>query len=138
VQPDLEVEHVKRYTMASLLRTDFRRAASLVRLKLRHRAELGRNNSSVPTGYIASIPLVGAAVAALPLGVLSGQPPLVAAGLFLTGLIALLNREFPRTIRVHGGPGRALASVFLLWLELLVAGVGAGFGLLGFAFGNRY
>ena len=28
VQPDLEVEHVKRYSLASLLRTDFRRAGS--------------------------------------------------------------------------------------------------------------
>ena len=63
VQPDLEVEHVKRYSLASLLWTDFRRRFALLRLKLRHSGELGKNNSSVPTVYIASIPLAGLATA---------------------------------------------------------------------------
>jgi glycosyltransferase involved in cell wall biosynthesis len=138
VLPDLEVEHVKRYWLGSLLRTDFRRAVALVRLKLRHRHELGENNSSVPTGYIASIPLMGLGTASLLVGAALGRPVLVAAGLVVAAIVVLLNREFLRTIRVHGGWRMALASVVLLWLELLVAGVGAGFGLLGFAFGNRY
>ena len=138
VLPDLEVEHVKRYSIGSLLRTDFRRAVALVRLKLRHRHELGENNSSVPTGYIASIPLMGLGTASLLVGAALGRPMLVAAGLGVAAIVVLLNREFLRTIRVHGGHRLALASVALLWLELLVAGVGAGFGLLGFSFGNRY
>ena len=80
IQPDLEVEHVKRYSLASLLRTDFRRAVALARLKLRHRDELGENNSSVPTGYIASIPLAGLGTAALLAGATLGRPVLLAAG----------------------------------------------------------
>ena len=138
VQPDLEVEHVKRYSLAGLLRTDFRRAVALVRLKLRHRDELGRNNSSVPTGYIASIPLAALGTALLPAGAALGRPSLIAAGLVMAALVVLLNREFLRTIRVHGGWRHALASVGLLWLELLVSVVGAGSGLLGFSVGNRY
>ena len=139
IQPDLEVEHVKRYSLASLLRTDFRRAVALARLKLRHRDELGENNSSVPTGYIASIPLAGLGTAALswparPSGgrCCSRRASVVAA------IVILLNREFLRTIRLHEGRPRALASVPLLWVELLVAGIGAGFGLLSYPFGNRY
>lgn len=138
VQADLEVEHVKRYTIGSLLRTDLRRAIALVRLKLRHRGELGENNSSVPTGYIASIPLAGLGTASLLVGAALGRPMPLAAGAAMAAVVILLNREFLRTIRVHGGYRLALASVALLWLELLVAGVGAGFGLLGFSFGNRY
>jgi glycosyltransferase involved in cell wall biosynthesis len=138
VQPDLEVEHAKRYSLAGLLLTDIRRAAALVRLKLRHRGEMGRNNSSVPSGYIASIPLAGLATAMLPLAALIGRPSIAAASLAIVALVLWLNREFLRTIRIHGGRRLAAASVGLLWLELLVASVGAGFGLLGFTLGNRY
>jgi glycosyltransferase involved in cell wall biosynthesis len=138
VQPDLEVEHVKKYTLASLLRTDFRRAVALVRLKLRHRDELGKNNSSVPTGYLASIPLAGLGTPALLLGVILGLPFLSAAGALTGAAVILLNRDFLETIRINEGWANGLASALLLWLELLVTGVGAGFGLLSFPFGNRY
>ena len=56
----------------------------------------------------------------------------------MAAIVIQLNREFLRTIRLHEGRPRALASVPLLWVELLVAGIGAGFGLLSFPFGNRY
>lgn len=138
VQPDLEVEHVKRYSHASLLRTDFRRAMALVRLKLRHRGDLGRNDSSVPSGTIASVPFAALGTILVLAGAVLGLPSSVAAGLLTAAFVVWLNRGFFRTIRVHAGRGHALASVPLLWLELLVAGVGAGFGLLGFSFGNRY
>jgi GT2 family glycosyltransferase len=138
VQPDLEVEHVKSYSLVNLLRTDFRRAIALARLKLRHRDELAMNNSSVPTGYIASIPLAGLATAALLAGMTLRLAMLGAGGAVVGAVVIVLNRKFLRTIRVHEGWNKALASVALLWLELLVTGVGAGFGLLSFPFGNRY
>jgi hypothetical protein len=81
---------------------------------------------------------MGLGTASLLVGAALGRPMLVAAGLGAAAIVVLFNREFLRTIRVHGGHRRALASVALLWLELLMAGVGAGFGLLGFSFGNRY
>lgn len=138
VQPDLEVEHVKRYSLASLLRTDFCRAVALSRLKLRYRDELGKNNSSVPTGYIASIPLAAVGTTAFLAGAVLRYPMLVASGAIIGAIVILLNREFLRTIRIHRGRGRAVASIPLLWTELLVAGVGAGFGLVSFLFGRRY
>jgi GT2 family glycosyltransferase len=138
VQPDLEVEHVKGYSVASLLRTDFWRAVALARLKLRHREELGTNNSSVPTGYIVSIPLAGLGTAALLAGMMLGRPMVSAMGVAAGAGVILLNRKFLQTIRVHGGWSRALASILVLWLELLVTGVGVGFGLVSFPFGNRY
>jgi glycosyltransferase involved in cell wall biosynthesis len=138
VQPDLEVEHVKRYSLAGLLRTDFLRAAALLRLKLRHRNELGRNNSSVPTGYIASIPLAGLGTAALLAGVALRIPAFFAVGVVVGAIVIVLNREFLQVIRIHEGWNKALVSASLLWLELLVAGTGAAFGLLSFSLGNRY
>jgi hypothetical protein len=56
----------------------------------------------------------------------------------VAAIVILLNRQFLRTLRVHEGWHKALASIPLLWLELLVAGVGAGFGILSYPFGNRY
>jgi cellulose synthase/poly-beta-1,6-N-acetylglucosamine synthase-like glycosyltransferase len=137
VQPDLEVEHVKQYSLASLLRTDFQRAVALLRLKLRHRSELGSNNTSVPTSYIASIPLAGLGTLALLAGLVIGLPLLCLVGVLALVGILLLNRDFLHTIRVHEGWPRALASAGLLWLDLLVAGLGSGFGLLSFPFDNR-
>ena len=138
VQPDLEVEHVKRYSLGSLLRTDFRRAVALVRLKLRHRHELGENNSSVPRGTSRASRSWG-----------SGRPrcwPARPSGGRCSSRRAWAwPRSWSCSIASSSGPSgsmgagiAALASVALLWLELLVAGVGAGFGLLGFSFGNRY
>jgi hypothetical protein len=56
----------------------------------------------------------------------------------MVAIVILLNRGFLRTIRINEGWQKALASAGLLWFELLVAGVGAAFGLLSFTFGNRY
>ena len=45
---------------------------------------------------------------------------------------------FLGAIRTSEGAGRALATIPLLWLELLVVGAGTGVGMLGYALGRRY
>jgi len=138
IHPQLEVEHVKRYSLPGLLRTDFMRAVSLTRLKLRHPEDLGENNTSVPASYMASVPLSGLAVLALVLGIVLGWKPLTAIGLLAAAGVLVLNASFLDAIRRSDGWGRALAAVPLLWLELLVVGVGTAVGLLSFPFGRRY
>ncbi len=138
VHPDLEVEHVKRYSLRGLLQTDYMRAVSLTRLKLRHRNELGDNNTSVPASYMASVPLAGLTALALVLGVAFGWPAAMALGVAGLAGVTLLNAGFLDAIRRSDGWGRALASVPVLWLELLVVGVGTAVGLLSFPFGRRY
>src|SRR6185295_8152914 len=77
VLADLEVEHVKGYDLAGLLRVDFLRSMSLARLKLRKSADgIGNNDTSVPTGYIVSVPLAGLAIMALLIGLLLGNQAL--------------------------------------------------------------
>ena len=138
VDPELEVEHVKRYSLAGLLRTDYMRAVSLTRLKLRERQDLARNNTSVPGSYMASVPLATLGAPALLLGVVLGAPVLAgAAAVALAGTVAL-NQGFIEAIRASDGWGRALAAIPLLWLELLVVGAGTGVGLTTYALGRRY
>lgn len=138
VHPQLEVEHVKRYSLRSLLEVDFRRAVSLARLKLRHPEGLGENNSSVPASYIASIPLCGAACALVGVGGALGHGAAVALGALAAAGTVVLNLEFLGAIRASEGLPRALAAVPLLWLELLVAGLGGAVGVLTYPFGKRY
>ncbi|MGH7895044.1 MAG: glycosyltransferase family 2 protein [Candidatus Binatia bacterium] len=138
VHPDLEVEHVKEYSLLSMLRTDFMRAVSLTRLKLRHPSDLAQNNTSVPSSYVASVPLAGATLIVLLLGLAFGLPGASAfGGAGATGVMGL-NWEFLTAIRRSDGWARMLAAVPVLWLELLVVGAGTVAGLATYPFGRRY
>jgi GT2 family glycosyltransferase len=139
IHAPLEVEHVKRYSLRSLLRTDYMRAVSLTRLKLRHRGDLADNNTSVPTSYIASVGVLGLAVAALAAGVAAGATvPAAAATAAFIALAVALNGEFLAAIRESEGSWRAVCAVPVLVLELLVVGVGTGIGILTYPLGQRY
>lgn len=136
VAPELEVEHVKHYSLTSLLTTDYMRAMSLVLLKLRHPSEL--TQGSVPVTTMLSIPLTMLGALALLLGLVLGSPAIAATGAVAGGAVVVFNREFLSAIASTEGWGRALASVPVLWLELLVSGAGLGAGVLWYLFGRRY
>jgi len=138
IHPRLEVEHVKRYSLWSMLRTDFMRAVSLTRLKLRHPEDLGDNNTSVPGSYMAAVPLAGLAVLVLAIALVMRWVPATIAGILLAAGVMGLNAGFLAAIRRSDGWGRAVAAVPVLWLELLVVGAGTALGLLTFPFGRRY
>ncbi len=138
VEPELEVEHVKRYSLLGLLRTDFMRAVSLARLKLRQRNELTTNNSSVPLGYMASMPLAGLGTALMVAGAALGLSPMVVAGVAAMAAVVGLNGGFLAAIADSDGWVRAALAVPLLWLELLVAGVGGAWGVGTYLLGTRY
>ena len=138
IDPELEVEHVKRYSLAGLLRTDFIRAVSLTRLKLRQPRELATNNTSVPLRYVASVPLAGTGAAAVLAGALAGLPLLAGLGGLALGGTVALNRGFVAAIGASEGWVRALGTIPLLWLELVVVGAGAGVGMVSYLFGRRY
>jgi GT2 family glycosyltransferase len=138
VEPEVEVEHVKRYSLAGLLRTDYLRAVSLTRLKLRQPRDLGRDNTSVPGTYIASVPLATLGTPALVGGMALGAPVLAGVAALAIGGAVALNHGFIRALRSSDGWGRALAAIPLLWLELLVVGAGTGVGIATFLLGRRY
>ena len=138
VAPDVEVEHVKRYSLAGLLRTDFMRAISMTRLKLRERRDFASNNTSIPSTYMASVPLAMLAALLLVAGAVLGMAPLTVAGVLALGGTVVLNHGFVGAIRESEGWGRAVASIPLLWLELLVVGAGTGLGMISYLVGRRY
>ena len=138
VLPNLEVEHVKGYDLRGLLRTDFLRSMSLARLKLRKRADTMVNDTSVPTGYMVSVPLVGLAAVLLVAGVLAGSVGLLLGTILALGAIFVLNMPFLRLLRLHGGLAVGVLGAGLLLVELLTAGVGSAYGIATFITGKKY
>lgn len=139
ILPDLEVEHVKGYDLAGLLRVDFLRSMSLARLKLRKSADgIGTNDTSVPTGYIVSVPLAGVAVLLLLIGMAFGSRTLLVANFLALAAILVLNVPFLRLIREHGGVRTWGLSCGLLIIELLAAGAGSAVGIATYLGGKKY
>jgi GT2 family glycosyltransferase len=139
ILPDLEVEHVKGYDLAGLLRVDFLRSMSLARLKLRKSADgIGTNDTSVPTGYILSVPLAGLAVLLLLIGLALGNRTLLIANFLALATILVLNVPFLRLIRAHGGVRAWGLSCGLLIIELLTAGAGSAVGIATYFGGKKY
>lgn len=139
VLPDLEVEHVKGYDLRGLLRVDFLRSMSLARLKLRKRADTGTaNDTSVPTGYIVSVPLAGVATLLLVAGIIAGGQGLLLTSLVAFAAIFMLNVPFLRLLNAHGGPTVGALGAGLLLVELLTAGVGSAYGIATFIAGKKY
>ncbi len=139
ILPDLEVEHVKGYDLKGLLRVDFLRSMSLARLKLRKSADgIGTNDTSVPTGYILSVPLAGLAVVLLLVGLAFGNRALLLANFLALGAVLVLNLPFLRLIGTHGGMRAGGLSCGLLIIELLAAGTGSAVGIATYLGGKKY
>lgn len=139
VLPDLEVEHVKGYDLAGLLRVDFLRSMSLARLKLRKSADgITNNDTSVPTGYIVSVPLACLAAVGLVLGLVLGSPTLLLANFLALATVLVLNVPFLSLIRTHGGTRTLGLSCGLLIIELLTAGAGSAYGIATYLGGKKY
>lgn len=139
ILPDLEVEHVKGYDLAGLLRVDFLRSMSLARLKLRKSADgISTNDTSVPTGYIVSVPLAGLALLLGLVGLALGNRTLLLANFLALATILVLNVPFLRLIRAHGGVRAWGLSCGLLIIELLTAGAGSAVGIATYFGGKKY
>lgn len=139
VGAEIEVEHVKRYSLSGLVVLDFKRAAGLVRLFLRRSClRLGSSSTSVPMGFIAS--------GSLSIGIFlffilfMVYPKSYYVALFLTcwlGLIAC-NRGLIGGGRRNYGLGYAVKSILFLPVDLLVSAVGSLWGVITFLGGKRY
>jgi GT2 family glycosyltransferase len=139
VLADLEVEHVKGYDLPGLLRTDFLRSMSLARLKLRKRADaMATNDTSVPTGYIVSVPLACVAAVLLVAGIATGSVPLLIGTFLALAGVFMLNVPFLRLLRTQGGRAAWVPGAGILLIELLAAGAGSAVGIVTFIAGKKY
>jgi GT2 family glycosyltransferase len=122
----LQVKHLKRWTPASMLRTDiFARAVPWTRLSIRSRVLL--NDLNLRTGARASVALVFVLSASLAASLWSpwGIAAAVAAGLGH----AALNAGFYEFLWRKRGLRFALASMPWHWLYYACAGIGFAIGL---------
>jgi glycosyltransferase involved in cell wall biosynthesis len=126
----LRVTHLRRFTLASLLRNDYRRAAGWTRLALGSRAGLRtavrRGVANVRRGFALSAALTFAACL-VPL--LSARAGLLALALAFALQLAL-DRRFLSFACALFGPGRCVAFACLGFLDRVACGAGLVAGAL--------
>jgi GT2 family glycosyltransferase len=129
---DLQVRHLKRWSLWSMVRADVARRGIPWTLLILREGKFP-NDLNLRYGQRLSVALTGtlvAALAALPWLAGAARP---AAGWIARGClvgVVLLNLPFFRFLRRRRGPGFALASVPLHLLYFLCSGVAFGAGLL--------
>ena len=125
--PTIQATHLKRWTLASVLRTDaFMRALPWARLLLARRGVYDHLN--VRGAQRASVALTMVATTLLPLAVVA-TPAAVVAGVAALGMLVLNRRLLAFFARVRA-PWFALATVPLLWLHYLESGLCYAWALL--------
>lgn len=134
--PSLEVEHLKRHTVASLLMNDFIRSQGIVDLAVRQRKVL----QSVASGFVNIYPaFIFSCMLAWLMVVLLGLQHTTGMIVMLTGLAAmyiLINFPFLRYFYSHRGFRQTAAAVPLLFLDHLVSGFGSAVGIVRSAAGR--
>lgn len=136
LDPELRVVHLKQYTIATVLRDDFRRARALSLMRLRKWGE--PFFTSVPIFYQLAVPTLYLTIVCgfLALGLQN------VTWLFLTliGLVAfyVLNLSLIQFLFAKRGLAFALKSALLLPLDVFVVGLGMLSALYDFARGSRY
>jgi glycosyltransferase involved in cell wall biosynthesis len=134
VVPDLMFQHIKRYSVAGMFRTDFRRTAGMTKVQLRDRFRriLRENYSSIPTSFLVSCLAPWAAALALA----AGRP--LAALAFLPGSVLLLNAHWLADLARSQGARFALFGALFLHLDVFAVNAGALWGMLTYALGRKY
>ncbi|UCE28281.1 MAG: glycosyltransferase family 2 protein [Candidatus Coatesbacteria bacterium] len=135
VAKELEVEHRKRYTTGQVLRLAFRRGAELARLMLRLGSGQG-NRSSVPTGYILSMPLAAALPAWLAVYFFAPEPAAVGFVVHLLFLY-LFNFEW-QVYLARGGVFQVLYGMLIMPFEMAFGFWGGVWGILSYLAGEKY
>ena len=132
LKKDLQFTHLKRYSLASLVRSDVvGRAIPWTRLMLANR--IYRNDLNTRSSNVLSVVLsavLGTMLLAEPALVMAGQGR---AGFFLGGLLAAalawLNRGFLGFLCEGKGASFALRGALMLWFGYLYSALGAAAGL---------
>ena len=129
--PGLTGGHLKSYTLAEVLKLDFKRSRDLTRYMLRHRKDTGRlgrtcfdskDRLAVMAAGLAPLGLVG-----LALGLAWQGLAWLAVG---WALVDLAHAGFLAELWRAGGGAAALAGALVLPLDLLAAAAGVAWGLL--------
>jgi glycosyltransferase involved in cell wall biosynthesis len=139
IDKELEYEHRKKYDSWGVLKTDFERAAELARLVLREGRQTGGNRSSVPTGFILSLPVAAAIpLWIVPLALFPEYWVYVLGGYVAHHiLVYFLNVEWLGYVSVKAKPVLGYA-LLLLPLEANVGFWGGVWGVISYLLGKKY
>jgi len=133
IAPELVVFHNKEYTLNKLLKTDFDRAADLLKMKLR--GDMGKlldeERTSVENGTVVAVGVMMLAVPAL----FTGRFLIV---LLLILISTYLNKRYLLWLRQKRNYVFAVRSATFMILDKLVVGAGLLHGMFGYLRGAKY
>ena len=134
IAPQRQVVHLKKYSFATVLREDFKRAYALTLMRLRKRGE--PFFTSVPFFYQLAVPTIYLTVLCALLGFLTPNFSIAA----LVGIIFfyLLNLSLLGFLAYKRGFVFAFQSALFLPLDVFVVGLGMLSAFFNFARGVRY
>jgi glycosyltransferase involved in cell wall biosynthesis len=140
ILPALEVEHVKSYSIRTILRTDFQRSASLVRYVMRNWA--GKNRSgirqtSVPKRFMLSTVIMGLSLLSLFLTFHWGVKACMIFG-FGCFAVTIINFSFLKYLSKEENLFYALKAAAFIPFDLCWVLAGIFCGGLSFCLGRRY
>ncbi len=139
VAPEVEILHIKHYTLRSLLVTDFTRSSGLLKVQLRDRfRRLRRGNyTSIPSPFVSALVLSWIVPLAL---VAPGGGPRAAAAAAVAVAIAtpLLLRDLLAFFLRLRGPLFVARVLVLLPIDFVAITMGLTTGLLGYVLGRRW
>jgi len=136
----LQVDHIRHYTPASLLKTGFVRAAGMTKIALRDRKNRREKGSYVTTSpaFLAGITLSFIIVFFVMLClVFSNRFWLLPSGLSYL-VILVLNLGFLAGLANATGPVFFIGGCGLIFADLLAHGCGVCWGIISFLSGKKY
>ncbi|MCK5186712.1 MAG: glycosyltransferase family 2 protein [Deltaproteobacteria bacterium] len=140
---DLEVEHVKYYSLPGLLRTDFCRSADMFKMTIRRglrRLLECRNKTSIPISFMLGVVLYSLALFAILIGFIF--PSMVLTCFLLSVIfiftIFLLNHSFLHWLKIQKGWWFSSRSFFFMFLDIPVVIMGIISGAVDYISGNKY
>ncbi len=136
LEPALRVVHLKVYSVASVLREDFKRARALTLMRLR---KLGQPFfTSVPGYYQLSVVLIYLVSLFGFLGIMLLNGHVILGALILLLLFYAAHDPFLKFLLDKRGNGFAIRSALFLPLDVFVVGLGMLNAFFDFARGQRY
>jgi O-antigen/teichoic acid export membrane protein len=134
LDPSIQGKHLKRWSVKSMMVTDFRdRAVPWVRLLLSAKRENASSNPSLGAKALASTMLAGLSVLLLLIALLSRQPYIAAVGVLCAAIFVALNTGFYSFLRGRGGWPLALTAIPLHFGYQLISAVAVPVGAVQFA-----
>ena len=140
----LQVEHLKHYSLAGVLKTDLQRAFGLAKTWLRKKLEPAQRAAgqkyyaSVPWSFILAVPLSWLLPLLAILLVWTGERVWALLMLADYAGIVLLNGPFLGTLYHARGAAFLVQSSLFLPIDLWVSGLGALWAIMDYLRGKRY